>query len=92
MSRLGVAPLSWISSKAAVKANPIHGQGLFATQRIPAGDVVAVEGGYGLDRAGLDTFGPEVGADAEVPVADGLFIGPVRSSEQDGGMIFSNHS
>ena len=29
---------------------------------------------------------------AEIPVADGFFIGPRVAPERDGGMIFSNHS
>ena len=59
---------------------------------IAAGELVAVKGGYVLDRAALEAIEPELGPDAEVPVAEGLFIGPVRPSERDGGMIFSNHS
>ncbi len=29
---------------------------------------------------------------AEVQVADGLFVGPLREEERDAGMIWSNHS
>ncbi len=91
MSRTGNTSLSWISSKAAVRASPIHGRGLFATERVAAGELVAIKGGHVVDRAALGRLEPTLDS-AELPVAEGFFIGPVQAEERDGGMIFSNHS
>jgi hypothetical protein len=83
--------LSWLSPKTAVRESPIHGRGLFATAPIGQGEIVVIKGGYVLDRAGLADVQPALGP-AEIPVADGFFIGPRRPDEREGGMIFSNHS
>jgi hypothetical protein len=86
-----MANLSWISPKAAVRASPIHGRGLFAVAPIPRGEIVTIKGGYILDRDALGAMQPALGP-AEIAVADGFFIGPRRPDEREGGMIFSNHS
>ncbi len=83
--------LSYLSPRAAVRDSPIHGRGLFAVEPIASGQIVCVKGGYILDRETLHAM-PEWYRAAEVPVADGLFIGPVQEAERDGSMIWSNHS
>jgi uncharacterized protein len=83
--------LSYLSPKAAVKASPIDGRGLFATGEFRAGEIVCVKGGYIFDRAALAELAPLLGP-AEIQIADNLFIGPRSVEERDGGMIFSNHS
>jgi hypothetical protein len=83
--------LSYRSPKTTVRESPIHGRGLFATEPIAKGEIVAIKGGYVFDhvtRAGVEA---RLGS-AEIPVADGFFIGPIAESERDGGMIFTNHS
>jgi SET domain-containing protein len=84
-------PLSYLSPKAAVRASPIHGRGLFAVGEFLAGEIVCVKGGYIFTRAALDEIAPVLGP-AEIQIADGLFIGPRHAKEREGGMIFSNHS
>jgi uncharacterized protein len=86
-----MAPLSYISPKAAVRDSPIHGKGLFAVEPMTKGDIVAIKGGYIYDRARRDLLHPQLGP-AEIPIADGFFIGPMTEGEREGGMIFSNHS
>src|SRR5215831_7677176 len=83
--------LSYISPKATVQASPIHGRGLFAIAPITKGEIVCVKGGYILTRAVLSTM-PEWYGGADIPVADNLYIGPLRQEEREGSMIFSNHS
>jgi len=83
--------LSWLSPKTAVRESPIHGRGLFATAPIARGEIVLIKGGYILDRAALAEVQPTLGP-AEIPIADGFFIGPRRPEEREGGMIFSNHA
>src|SRR5919198_6724152 len=83
--------LSYISPKATVQASPIHGRGLFAIAPIAKGEIVCVKGGYILTRDVLSTM-PEWYGAAEIPIADNLYIGPLRQEEREGSMIFSNHS
>jgi SET domain-containing protein len=86
-----VAPLSYLSPKAAVQASPIHGRGLFAVQPIPEGDIVCIKGGHIFSDETLREVSPSLGP-SEIQIADDLFIGPVSLDEREGGMIFSNHS
>jgi hypothetical protein len=83
--------LSYISPKATGRDSPIHGRGLFAVEPMAMGDIVAIKGGYMYDRARRDTLQPSLGP-AEIPIADGFFIGPMTEDEREGGKIFSNHS
>ena len=83
--------LSYISPKAAVRASPVHGRGLFALKRIGKGEIVAIKGGYVFDRGTLQQVEQSLGP-AELPVADGFFVGPLKKEEREGAMIFSNHS
>jgi hypothetical protein len=83
--------LSYISPKATVQDSPIHGRGLFAIAPIAKGEIVCVKGGYILTREVLNAM-PEWYGGADIPVADNLYIGPLRQEERDGSMIFSNHS
>ena len=83
--------LSYLSTKAAVRASPIHGRGLFAVGEFQPGEIVCVKGGYIFDRAALGEIAPALGP-AEIQIAEGLFIGPRHAEEREGAMIFSNHS
>jgi len=83
--------LSYISPKAIVQESPIHGRGLFAIAPIAQGGIVCIKGGYILTRAVLNTM-PEWYGGADIPIADNLYIGPLRQEEREGSMIFSNHS
>jgi uncharacterized protein len=88
---IGLAPLSYLSPRAAVRESPIHGRGLFATGVFQPGEIVCVKGGYVFSRETLHEIAPALGP-AEIQIADSLFIGPRAAEERDGGMIFSNHS
>jgi uncharacterized protein len=83
--------LSYRSPKTEVRESAIHGRGLFAREAIARGELVVVKGGYVFDTATLRELEKSLGP-AEIPVADGLYIGPVARWERDGGMIWSNHS
>jgi hypothetical protein len=83
--------LSYLSPKTIVKESPIHGRGLFARAPIPKGEIVAIKGGYIFDVAALREVETQLGP-AEIPVAEGFYIGPLTEGERDGGMLFSNHS
>lgn len=83
--------LSYRSPKTAVRASPIHGKGLFATQAIAAGEIVAVKGGSILTTQEWVKLEPHLGP-AEVQIADELFIAPTRPEHREGCMLYTNHS
>jgi SET domain-containing protein len=83
--------MSYLSPKAAVRASPIHGRGLFAVEDFRPGEIVCVKGGHIFARAVRDAIEPFLGP-AEIQIGDDLFIGPVHLEQREGGMIFSNHS
>jgi SET domain-containing protein len=84
-------PLSYLSNKTAVKASPIHGQGLFAIAPIRKDEIVCVKGGHIFTREHVADMNARLGP-AEVQIGDDLFIGPMDEEERTGSMIFSNHS
>ena len=66
-------PQSWLDQRVAVRASPISGQGLFATQPIHAGETVAVLGGRvigDVEVASLVDSGQRY---------DGIALGPDRN-------------
>jgi len=83
--------LSYLSPKTIVKESRIHGRGLFARQPVAKGEIVAIKGGYILAASTLPEVERRLGP-AEIPVADGFFIGPLNELEREGAMIFTNHS
>ena len=83
--------LAYRSPKTEARPSPIHGTGLFATQAIPAGEIVAVKGGHVLGRAQWAALEPTLGP-AEIQITEDLFIAPVRSDHRDGSMLYTNHS
>lgn len=83
--------LSYRSPKTIVKVSPIQGRGLFASEAISLGEIVAIKGGYILDASDWRSLEHQLGS-AEIQVAEGLVIAPTSSEEREGAMIFTNHS
>jgi SET domain-containing protein len=79
------------SPRTAVRPSPIGGRGLFAAAPIASGEIVCVKGGRLIDRAALDRLRPVV-RDAELAVADGLYLAPTTPEEFEDVMMFLNHS
>ena len=88
---LAMSDLTYRSPKTEVRDSPIHGKGLFAREPIAPGEIVAVKGGYVLTAAEWTRLEPTLGA-AEIQIADGLFIAPVRPDHRHGSMLYTNHS
>jgi uncharacterized protein len=82
---------SHLSPKTAVRDSRIAGRGLFAVLPITKGEIVCVKGGHLLDRAGLARHQAVVN-DAELQIADDLFLAPVTAAEFETVMMFLNHS
>jgi uncharacterized protein len=83
--------LTFFSPKVEKRKSPIDGRGLFARQRIGAGEVVVVKGGYVQTKAQRDEVGKELGP-SEIQISEDLFIGPVARRGHEGGMMHLNHS
>ena len=85
-------PMSYLSPKTEVRQSKIHGRGLFAMADITKDEIVAVKGGYIVDRKTLrekitSRLGP-----VEIQIDDDLFIAPVTDKERELSMLYSNHS
>ena len=83
---------SWLSGKTRKRQNAgVSGDGLFATEDIPAGEVVAAKAGHIIDRATLEANAALIRG-AELQIADDLFIAPLSDDELDASMMSINHS
>jgi hypothetical protein len=74
-----------------MRSSRIAGRGLFADVPIAAGELVCVKGGHLVTKA---EFAPikDVANEAELQIADDLFLAPVAEAEFEGLMMFLNHS
>ena len=86
-----MTPASYRSPKTAVRESPIGGRGLFAAAALTAGEIVCVKGGHLLNKAGLSRHRRAVN-EADLQIADDLFLAPVDEAEFEGVMMFLNHS
>jgi RimJ/RimL family protein N-acetyltransferase len=78
---------SWVSEAVRVAVSPIHGRGLFAARRIPAGAIVGVLGGRLLDSAEFAEY------QRQHPRYAAAAIGEDRHLVLDEGPLrFGNHS
>ncbi len=83
--------LTYFSPKVEKRKSPIEGRGLFAKDKIEAGEIVVVKGGYILTKAQRDKIGRKLGP-SEIQVTEDLFIGPTSKRQREGGMMHLNHS
>jgi SET domain-containing protein len=86
-----MTPASYRSPKTAVRTSTIKGRGLFALEAIAKGEIVCVKGGHLLSRAELVSNAGVVN-DADLQVAEDLFLAPRTAAEFEGIMMFLNHS
>ena len=83
---------SWISPKARKGiSSGIAGCGLFATERIGAGEIVALKGGHIVSTSQLNDL-PDPLPNSEIQIADGLHLAAVSPAEYEPVMLFINHS
>ena len=82
---------SYRSPKTVVRQSRIVGRGLFANAAIVAGEIVCVKAGHLLTKAEF-AIHKSVANDAELQIADDLFLSPVSEAEFEGVMMFLNHS
>ncbi|AMV28382.1 SET domain protein [Gemmata sp. SH-PL17] len=82
---------SYRSPKTVIRQSGIVGRGLFATEPIARDEVVCVKGGHLLDKASLERLKAVV-SDADMQIADDLFLAPTTAEEFESVMMFLNHS
>src|SRR5262249_9557252 len=82
---------SYLSPKTSVKPSGIAGRGLYAAAPLVRGEIVSVKGGHLIDRATLERHRAVVN-DADMQIADDLFLAPLTAGEFEGAMMFLNHS
>jgi hypothetical protein len=82
---------SYRSPKTVVRPSSIVGRGLFATTLITRGEIVCVKGGHLLSKAEFAKV-RSVANEADLQIADDLFLAPVTEAEFEGVMMFLNHS
>jgi hypothetical protein len=82
---------SYRSPKTVVRTSAIVGRGLFAAAAIAQGEIVCVKGGHLLTKAEFAKY-RKVANNAELQIADGLFLAPVTEAEYEHLMMFLNHS
>jgi SET domain-containing protein len=83
---------SWISPKARKGiSSGIAGRGLFAAERIDAGEIVAVKGGHVVTTRQLREL-PDPLPNSEIQIAEELHIVAVSPDEYEPVMLFINHS
>ncbi len=82
---------SWVSPKVELRKSSIHGEGLFAIEKIAKNEVIACKGGYLLETGDFNKLPDECKA-AGLQVGDTIFLAPKSESEAKGVMIGINHS
>jgi SET domain-containing protein len=82
---------SYRSPKTAVRRSRIVGRGLFANTAIARGEIVCVKGGHLLTKAEFAQY-KSVANEADLRIADNLFLAPVSEAEFEDVMMFLNHS
>src|SRR5262245_18250231 len=82
---------SYRSPKTVVRPSRIVGRGLFAAAPITAGEIVCVMGGHLLTKAEFANY-KDVANDADLQIADDLFLSPIAEAEFEDLMMFLNHS
>lgn len=82
---------SWFNPRTEKRSSGIQGRGLFASEAIPRGEIVAVKGGTVMDRATFARIRDAV-SPAEIQIEDDLFIAPRSAAEVESNILCLNHS
>ena len=80
-------PHRWITLKAKPQKSPIEGLGMFTTEQIAKGEVVAVYGGIIVPKTDIEVYRERMGAIRGIQISEDFFMCP---TEKKGGLF--NHS
>ncbi len=84
-------PKVWRSPKIEVRQSELGGRGVFATEAIDAGEVVAVKVGHVVNTEEMARLTEEVG-DFGLQIHDDVFLSPRTAEEVDDMVVMINHS
>jgi len=79
--------VSWLDPRVEVRSSPVEGNGLFATERINAGEVVSIMGGEVLPATALETVKTRPKYSSAFIAADLIIV--LRDGDP---VTFGNHS
>ena len=79
------------SPKIEVRSSALEGRGVFATEKIEQGEVVAVKAGHIVTADELPEITTTVG-DYALQIHDRFYLSPTSKEELDSMAIFINHS
>jgi len=79
------------SPKIEVRSDGLEGRGVFATEKIEQGEVVAVKVGHVVTADQLSDITANVG-DYALQIHDRFYLSPISKEEVDRMTIFINHS
>lgn len=79
------------SPKVEVRSSSLEGRGIFATERIEQGEVIAVKAGHIVTAEELPEITSTVG-DYALQIHDRFYLSPISKGELDSMVIFINHS
>ena len=82
---------SWFDPRTEKRSSAIQGRRLFARERIPSEEIVAVKGGAIMDTAALRAILGEV-SPAELQIQDHLWFAPLRGEEVEDNILCLNRS
>jgi hypothetical protein len=82
---------SYLSPKTIIKPSTIVGRGLFANTALSKGEIVCIKAGHLLTKTELVQHNDVIN-DAELQIADNLFLAPLTPAEFETTMMFLNHS
>lgn len=81
----------WRSPKVEVREDSLAGRGVFASEPINAGEVVAIKVGHIVDFAEVERITAEIG-DFSLQIHDDVFLTPRTAEEVADMVIMINHS
>ncbi|MBW1782982.1 MAG: SET domain-containing protein-lysine N-methyltransferase [Deltaproteobacteria bacterium] len=79
------------SPKIEVRSDGLEGRGIFAKEKIPQGEVIAVKAGHIVTADQLPEITSKLG-DYALQIHDNFYLSPISPEEVDRMTIFINHS
>lgn len=86
---LKIKPKSILSKKIFTSDSNVHGKGMFAKEKIVAGETVCIKGGYILKRS--EMYSDKV-IDSYLPISDDLCVASPSKYEEEQIKLYFNHS
>ena len=80
---------SYVSSKVEIRSGSIDNIGMFAKEKILAGEIVYIKGGHILTKENL--YYSKI-INSYLPISDNYYLGALTDEEEDSIKLYNNHS